>query len=468
MKKSKFLSAVSAFLNKAFLNKGSVPVFKILALSAALAAAMFRPAAAAAAVVNTAELPEYRIADVEDPSADSVYPGSKVREITAAEAEQLGAAGAAGNVLVLSGEDGAGCEFDYGSYDISAYGSDHIVVRAYVLDDVREINIAVDGGATLVGRYSAAGFERGKFTEFTFGPEGINIAVDRALTDLAAENGRLGRFSVNFRRVIVSYTGDEPASEFAPVFLDSIQIVPVDGAAGKPMLSYGGPDKLDQTADKPLALAEYSAYDAFEKRDLVVKERWEGTPGVDENGLAVEGGPYTLVLEAENSFGERVEKRLTLTVRPRDTEPPRILVNTDTLYAPAGTYATMNVRAEDNEDEVETRYTWSSGALDRHGRLQAGEHQLTLTATDLTGNTAERVLTVIVSEAGVVPEGAAAGSVPVPNAPAVTRDESKLQFGLPGWSVPLIVTAGILLVSGLAAGVLSLIARKPRKTEETQ
>jgi hypothetical protein len=341
------------------------------------------------------------------------------------------------------------------------------VVRAYLPDDVRAISIAIDGGETNIGRYSVAGFERGKFTEFAFGPEGINIATDRSLSDLGIENGRLGKFSINFRRVITSYTGEEPVSDNAPVYLDSIQIILVDGAAGKPELHYNGPDKLDQTADKPFMLGEYSAYDAFEKRDLEVTARWEGTPGVDENGMAVEGGPYTLVLEAENSFGERAEKRLTLTVRPRDTEPPQLLVNTDTLYAPAGTYATMNVAATDNEDDVETLYLWSKNALDRYGRLQAGEHQLTLTATDLTGNTTERVLTVIVSEAGALPEGAADGSVPVPNAPAITRDESKLQFGLPGWAVPLIVTAGIIMIGGLAAAVLSLIARPKRETEAT-
>lgn len=433
----------------------------ILAILTILAGAILAPFHGGVSAASAAQLPEYRIVDGGNAAAKSAYPDSELREISAAEAAQAGADGAAGNVIVLSGEDGAGCEFDYTDYNLSAYGIDHIVVRAFVPDDVREINIAVDDGATLVGRYSAAGFERGKFTEFTFGPEGINIASDHALTDLANEKGRLGKFSVNFRRVIVSYTGDEPVSDFAPVYLDSIEIVLVDGAAGKPELHYNGSDKLDQTADKPLALGEYSAYDAFEKRDLEVKQRWEGTAGVDENGMAVEGGPYTLVLEAENSFGERVEKRLTLTVRPRDTEPPQILVNTDTLYAPAGTYATMNVAATDNEDAVETLYLWSKNALDRYGRLQSGEHQLTLTATDLTGNTAERVLTVIVSAVGALPEGA--DSVPVPNAPAITRDESQIRFGLPVWALVLIIIAGVLIIGGIAAAVI--LSRK-RRTQE--
>ncbi|MBO5076529.1 MAG: hypothetical protein J5584_02900 [Clostridia bacterium] len=439
----------------------------ILAILAILAGAILSPSHARVAASSAAQLPEYCMVGGGNAAANSSYPDTEIREISAAEAEQAGAKGAEGNVIVLSGADGAGCEFDYSSYNISAYGIEQIVVRAYLPDDVRAISIAIDGGETNIGRYSVAGFERGKFTEFAFGPEGINIATDQSLSDLGIENGRLGKFSINFRRVITSYTGEEPVSDNAPVYLDSIQIILVDGAAGKPELHYNGPDKLDQTADKPFMLGEYSAYDAFEKRDLEVTARWEGTPGVDENGIAVEGGPYTLVLEAENSFGERAEKRLTLTVRPRDTEPPQLLVNTDTLYAPAGTYATMNVAATDNEDDVETLYLWSKNALDRYGRLQAGEHKLTLTATDLTGNTTERVLTVIVSEAGALPEGAADGSVPVPNAPAITRDESKLQFGLPGWAVPLIVTAGIIMIGGLAAAVLSLIARPKRETEAT-
>jgi len=40
--------------------------------------------------------------------------------------------------------------------------------------------------------------------------------------------------------------------------------------------------------------------------------------------------------------------------------------------------------------------TWSEGALDNRGRLTEGEHILTITATDTTGNTTQKTVKVVV------------------------------------------------------------------------
>ena len=54
----------------------------------------------------------------------------------------------------------------------------------------------------------------------------------------------------------------------------------------------------------------------------------------------------------------------------------------------------MALVAIDNYDDVEVVEEWSPGAVDFGGRLSEGVHTLTLTATDLSGNTTVHVVTV--------------------------------------------------------------------------
>ena len=52
---------------------------------------------------------------------------------------------------------------------------------------------------------------------------------------------------------------------------------------------------------------------------------------------------------------------------------------------------------DDHDGDVEVVMTWSEGALDSRGRLTEGEHTLTITAVDETGNKTEKVIPVIVT-----------------------------------------------------------------------
>ncbi|MBP5209112.1 MAG: hypothetical protein J6330_11735 [Clostridia bacterium] len=60
----------------------------------------------------------------------------------------------------------------------------------------------------------------------------------------------------------------------------------------------------------------------------------------------------------------------------------------------AGAYNALRFEATDNCDDVTVIQNWSEGALDRQMRLTEGTHTLTLTASDLSGNSTEMTITV--------------------------------------------------------------------------
>lgn len=339
--------------------------------------------------------------------------------------------------------------FDFTKFDFSCYGVKEFTVAATVPSDVKNISLSV--GDAPVARYSIVGYQRGKSTEYSFYEDGINFLGDYNMVDLGNESGKIGVVYVSFERMEKE---ESAPSSSEPVKIDSFRLVVHKNPGKLPEFTSSVPEVIDQTAEKPLQLDKMTAYDEFEKRELPVTMRWEGEKGVDENGLTVEGGPYKLILEAENSFGNKAVSEITVKVRPKDTEAPVILVNTDEISEYAGTYGSMLVEGTDNEDFVDVSFAWSHGALDSDGRLVAGEHELHLFAQDLTGNKTEKIIKVHVAE---MPEG---GIVPA----NVTRDESQMsdaRFGLPYWTLFVILPAGIALI-GAALSVIIIKLRSAR------
>ncbi|MBO4326723.1 MAG: hypothetical protein J5950_05595 [Clostridia bacterium] len=419
----------------------------IFALITATVLALALTATDVMAAGTEVQLPEFVIANDSAPAEGTAYTDTEVRTLSASEAEKIApaTAGASGNVLMLTGgSEGAGVLLDYSAYKISCYGIRSITVRACVPDSVKALGLSIDGGETVIGRYSPAGYEKNRWTDFAFYDEGINFVSGHDMPDLSDENGRLGTLSLNFVRNTKD-SEDGSTQEPIEVFIDSV-IIRIKDASGSPKLEYVGQDNIDQTAGKPLEIGEATAYDSVEERELTVNTRWDGARGIDDDGNAIEGGPYTLVFETENSFGEKDEKRVTITVRPRDTEPPVILISTESISVRTGTYGSMVISATDNEDDVEVVNVWSKNALDKSGRLLPGEHELTLFCSDNTGNITEKKIKVTVEDE---PEND-------PESLPVTRDESKINFGLPVWALILIIAALVIV----AAAVCLLILRK--------
>ena len=459
---SQSLAAASVMSRRA---RASVRAAALVGLAAILVAASAvlpaRVAAGALAAVTKSSEAVFPGIPAGEPAAPSArYPETVIEHVENVEGAKL-----AETIRLTGGTPGgaAGFRIDFTNVKISAYAVKSLTVRARVPQSVKEISLSADGGETDIGRYYIAGYEREKWTEFSFYSGGINFVSGFDMPDLGVNNGQLGTLTVNFQAADVTADGAGGSSgtssgagegqsegETPSIYVDYVSVT-LDNAVkgGDLRLTYDGPDSLDQTAGKPLVIGDFSAFDAFEGAARPVAIRWEGTPGTDAAGNAVEGGPYTLVLEAKNSFEETVTKKITLTVRPKDNVPPVIEIFTDTIRARAGTYAKMNVSAKDNEDPVDAVLSWSEGAVDAKGRLLPGEHTLTVTASDLTGNTSEKSVKVIAINDADDP-----GDV-LP----VTRDESKIMFALPDFAIALIIAAAGMAVL-ICAAVLSIRFKK--------
>ena len=96
--------------------------------------------------------------------------------------------------------------------------------------------------------------------------------------------------------------------------------------------------------------------------------------------------------------GNTAELVIYLKVGPKDTAAPVLSWAPEKIYASEGMMPSLAVTAmDDPEGEVEVTFIWSEGALYK-GKLCSGNHTLTITAVDQTGNKAEKVIPVIVSD----------------------------------------------------------------------
>ena len=119
---------------------------------------------------------------------------------------------------------------------------------------------------------------------------------------------------------------------------------------------------------------------------------------VDKDGLLLEGD-HSCTVKFTDPAGNYAELKLTLKVAPKDTVGPELSKLPAKIYANEGTKPLLTVTATDDRDgEVVPTVTWSNGALDNRGRLVAGTHMLTVSATDSTGNKTEKVIPVVVTD----------------------------------------------------------------------
>jgi hypothetical protein len=161
-----------------------------------------------------------------------------------------------------------------------------------------------------------------------------------------------------------------------------------------PVLSYDGETDIFTSAGKPF-LHGVTAYDELEDRNVDTSVEWSAG-AIDSDGNLKEG-THTCVVSASDYYGNKSSVTFNLTVGAPDTEAPEIQFEASEIYVPIGTFYRMVVSCVDNYDKVKVAEQWSVGALDPAGRLTEGTHTLTLTATDLSGNTATHVVTVYVT-----------------------------------------------------------------------
>ena len=150
---------------------------------------------------------------------------------------------------------------------------------------------------------------------------------------------------------------------------------------------------INTTAGKEFSV-DVSASDNRDGEDLVPEYIFsEGA--VDANGYLLEG-EHTCTLKYTDYAGNSSELVLSLKVGPQDVTAPVISWAPDKIYANDGMRPVINVIAtDDHDDDVEVTLVWSEGALYK-GKLCNGNHTLTITAVDETGNKTEKVIPVIV------------------------------------------------------------------------
>lgn len=159
---------------------------------------------------------------------------------------------------------------------------------------------------------------------------------------------------------------------------------------------YGDGDIFNTTAGKSFEFTA-DAYDAYD--DIHSTVNGELSAGaLDGEGKLVEGN-HTVTFRASDLSNNETVKVLNLVVGPKDTVPPVINCNLTKIYVPVGTYNRLAFTAYDAEDgEIKCEYLYSANSVDDQNRFVKGDHTLTITATDLSGNVASKNISIIVSD----------------------------------------------------------------------
>lgn len=304
--------------------------------------------------------------------------------MTAEEAAASGAPeGYSGYVLALTNVAATGITLDLNNQKIVVNAIESITFRVYCTANVKEIRITDDAGYSWITRFAPTVTEQ--WIEITLTKDGENIMKSEGMACFADENGYFKPVNFGFR-----FTDNETTT----VYIDSItfNMKSVDTAA--PVITYNGSTAVDTTEGKTLEL-DLTAWDEYEGRAITPEYIWsEGA--LDADGLLVEG-QHTCTVKATDTAGNSSEITLTVNVGKKDTAAPEIAWSTDTVSVLVGTRCLLDISATDDVDgELETIFEWSEGALDNRGRLAEGEHTLTITATDSTGNKAEKTVKVVV------------------------------------------------------------------------
>jgi hypothetical protein len=174
-------------------------------------------------------------------------------------------------------------------------------------------------------------------------------------------------------------------------YIDSITVKLRDPDVVPPVITYNGDTVIDTREGREFVL-DLTAHDAYYDVDITPEFIWsEGA--LDNEGKPVQG-THTCTVRATDEAGNSSEIVLTVNVGERDTEAPSINWMPEEIYAMAGMLPDFYIIVADNIDTLTAITTWSEGALDVRGRLTAGEHTLTISAVDLTGNKIEHTIAV--------------------------------------------------------------------------
>ena len=341
---------------------------------------------------------EYDINDKTDSFLANGYGSTSVITYTEAEATAAGIpAGFSGDVVSVAHSSSVnfGVMLDFSDQNIPIQLVKSITFRVYVNDDgindgYPEIRIAepyTNGGWVM--RYAFANktnawqdivLQDGNGSFFNNGDRTANF-------NMLAKDGYLYKMELAVR-----YSGKNPT-----FYIDSVKLGFIDNDGVAPVLTYNGEDVVTLAQGERLNF-DVSAVDAIDGK-VDVDYVWGDPSKINEDGTPM-AGSHTLTFTAKDFFGNTAEKTITVIVEAPDTTPPTLVIPVDTIYAKVGARSLLTFTATDDSGSVELTTTWSEGALDRYERLTKGTHTLTITASDLSGNQTQKVITFIVTEEG--------------------------------------------------------------------
>lgn len=192
----------------------------------------------------------------------------------------------------------------------------------------------------------------------------------------------------------IRYEGDNKT-----VYIDSITVNLKAPDTVPPVIKYTGENKIITSAERRFTL-DLTVYDEYEERNITPEFIWSDG-AIDSKGYLVEG-THTCTIRAKDFADNCSEITLIVEVKPKDIEAPIINFVSEEICVPVGTRPRLSITATDNIDKVGTELSWSDGALDARGRLCEGEHTLTITTKDDTGNESMLIVKIHVSNESIV------------------------------------------------------------------
>ena len=322
---------------------------------------------------------EIPYADSRD-TASSPYWYKQMNVYSQQEAKQAGVPdGYSGYVMKLAGDSASGITADFSERNIPATSVKSIHFRVYYGSHTKEVRVTTDAGVSWVLRYNAVKPDQW---------DDVVLSDINEIKKLANSDGRLGKFGFGFRNL-------DDGSTNNVAYIDEIRVELTVNDDIPPIIRYEGPDHIETTEGKPFVLNAVG-WDEQENAEFPIEYIWDKDATDDGGGLVK--GDYTLTLRVTDSCGNTSERVLTVTVGERDTKAPVIDCKLKNVKALTGAYVKFDFKAQDDRDDVEVIQTWSKDALDKKGRITEGTHTLTLTSSDLTGNTTTITVTVTASK----------------------------------------------------------------------
>ena len=187
-----------------------------------------------------------------------------------------------------------------------------------------------------------------------------------------------------------------PSEEEADDYLGLEYTRNVDNKGPIITIPFGDGETFNTTAGKAYEFIA-NTYDEYDDISSTVEGELSNG-ALDENNRLPKGN-HTVTFNAYDLSGNKSTKVLNLVVGPKDNVAPIINCDIETIYVPTKTYNCLAFTADDEVDgEIKCEYLYSENAVDESNRFLKGNHTLTITATDLTGNVATKDITIVVSD----------------------------------------------------------------------